>query len=53
MNEVFKVVAEIFENNDLLLQNSQSLAKLLYDCSTHPKVNDGKLNIAHFFQYRN
>jgi len=48
MNEVYKVVAEIFENNEVLLQNSQSLAKLLYDCSTHPKVNEGKLNIAHF-----
>ena len=48
MNEVYKVVGEVFEEHDKLLQNSQSLAKLLYDCSTHPKVNGGKLNIAHF-----
>ena len=48
MNEVYTIVTEIFDSNDVLLENSKSLAKLLYDCSTHPKVNEGKLNIAHF-----
>jgi hypothetical protein len=48
MNEVYKIISDIFSEPNDIIQHSQSLAKLLYNCTTHPKVNEGKLNVAHF-----
>lgn len=48
MNEVYKIVSEIFDEPNDIVKHSQGLAKLLYNCSTHPKIKEGKLNVAHF-----
>lgn len=46
MNEVFSIVTEIFSNIESFIELSQSLAKLLYEQSMHPKIKEGELNIA-------
>jgi len=48
MNEIYKIVNELFSNNTSFIDSSQSIAKLLYEQSMHPKVKEGKLNIAYF-----
>ena len=48
MNEVYSVVQSMFAKPKNFIENSQSLAKLLYDYSVHPKVKEGELNIAYF-----
>ena len=48
MNEVFNLVRGIFKDKDLFVPNSKHLANLLYEHSNHPKIKDGKLNVAYF-----
>ncbi|RZL47369.1 MAG: nucleoid-associated protein [Pedobacter sp.] len=48
LNEVFHFVHEIFENNELFHEDSQQLAKHLYDVANHPKIKSGELYVAYF-----
>jgi hypothetical protein len=48
LNDVFSVVKSIFSNPKIFIQNSQNIAKLLYEQSLHPKIKSGELNIALF-----
>jgi hypothetical protein len=48
MNEVYTVVQNIFASPKDFTEHSQSLAKLLYEYSVHPKIKEGELNIAYF-----
>ncbi|MFD2918588.1 nucleoid-associated protein [Terrimonas rubra] len=48
LNGVFSVVEEIFSSPTKFIQNSQDIAKLLYDQSLHPKIKEGELNIVLF-----
>lgn len=41
LNEVFVYASQIFENPDSLYDNSVSLAKHLYEQSTHPNIKGG------------
>ena len=47
MNEVYTTVADLFANPKKFVEHSQSIAKLLYEQSTHPKIKEGELNIAY------
>jgi len=48
MNEVYNLTQKIFANPDELINCSQSLAKLLFQHSTHPKIKAGEFNAALF-----
>lgn len=48
MNEVFVCVTKIFENRDSLQEQSVSLAKHLYEQSTHPKIKGGEFYTVYF-----
>ncbi|MDN3587384.1 nucleoid-associated protein [Pedobacter aquatilis] len=48
LNEVFHFANEIFENNSLFHENSEQLAKHLYDVANHPKIKSGELYVAYF-----
>lgn len=48
LNEVYHFVHEIFENDELFHENSQQLAKHLYDVANHPKIKSGELYVAQF-----
>lgn len=47
-NDVYTVVNELFEDQDLFLEHSHNLGKLLYEATTHPKVKEGELNVVYF-----
>lgn len=48
LNEVFTVAENIFSNPKCFIESSQSIAKLLYEQSMHPKIKEGELNVAYF-----
>jgi hypothetical protein len=48
MNEVMAITRSIFSSPDRFMENSQKLARLLYEHSTHPKIKQGELNVALF-----
>jgi len=48
LNDVYSVAESIFANPKKFIPYSQSLAKLLYEHSMHPKIKEGELNIAFF-----
>lgn len=48
MNDVYKVIENSFSNPKKFIQHSQSIAKLLYEQSMHPKIREGELNVVHF-----
>jgi len=48
MNEVYKLIGETFNNSELFIKHSKSIAKLLYENSNHPKIKAGQLNIVYF-----
>ncbi|WP_443944993.1 nucleoid-associated protein [Pedobacter sp. AW1-32] len=48
LNEVYHFAQEIFENNKLFHENSEQLAKYLYDVANHPKIKAGELYVAYF-----
>lgn len=48
MNEVYKVTENIFSSPNKFIQYSQSIAKLLYEQSMHPKIREGELNVVLF-----
>lgn len=48
MNEVYTIAQRIFTHPDGFIEDSQQIARLLYESSTHPKIKQGELNIALF-----
>ncbi len=48
LNEVYSYVSEIFDNKAELFTQSVSLAKFLYEQSTHPKVKVGEFYTVYF-----
>jgi len=48
MNEVYSIVSKMFGDEDSFVENSQNIAKLLYEQSVHPKIKEGELNIVYF-----
>jgi hypothetical protein len=47
LNEVRKFASEIFEEPSKLHKISEKIAKLLYESSTHSKINGGELYVAY------
>jgi hypothetical protein len=47
-NDVFAVAEQVFNANSSFMEQSQHLARLLYEYSSHPKVISGELNVALF-----
>jgi hypothetical protein len=54
MNDVYTIVADVFQDTKKFVSRSKDLCKVLYECSLHPKIKSGELFIAHFsnVQYR-
>lgn len=48
MNEIFSLVKKLFAERDTFIENSQHVAKLLYEKSAHPKIKAGELNVVYF-----
>lgn len=48
LNEVFVYVTKIFDNPELLHEQSVNLAKHLYEQSTHPKIKSGEFYTVYF-----
>lgn len=48
LNEVYTIVEDIFSKPKSFINSSQSIAKLLYEKSMHPKIKEGELNIVYF-----
>jgi hypothetical protein len=48
LNEVFHFAAAIFQDGTSFHENSQQLAKYLYEISDHPKIKSGELYVAFF-----
>lgn len=48
LNEVFTYVSRIFDDPDVLLEQSVNLAKQLYAQSTHPKIKGGEFYTVYF-----
>ncbi len=48
LNEIYRTVQDIFLTPKLFIDSSQSIAKLLYEQSMHPKIKEGELNITYF-----
>jgi len=48
LNEVFVYASKIFENPELLQEQSVNLAKHLYEQSTHPKIKSGEFYTVYF-----
>lgn len=47
-NPVYKAAKKIFASRETFVEDTQEFAKLLYEASTHPNINEGKLNVAYF-----
>ena len=47
-NKIYKEVKEIFENTDNWVKNSKAIAHHLYECSDHPQIKAGELNLVIF-----
>ncbi|MCB0662864.1 MAG: hypothetical protein KDC24_09000, partial [Saprospiraceae bacterium] len=48
LNEVYKLSTKMFAGELSLLDGSQSLAKMLYEHTNHPKIKPGDFNVAYF-----
>jgi hypothetical protein len=48
LNEVYSYVSDIFDNPEVLFDQSENLAKHLYEQSVHPKVKGGELYVVYF-----
>jgi hypothetical protein len=45
LNEVYHSINQFYSETKSFVEMSQILAMLLYEKSTHPKINEGKLNV--------
>jgi len=50
LNEVFHFAAMMFENPSIFHENTQQIAKHLYDMAGHPKIKSGELYVCYFKQ---
>lgn len=48
LNEVYSCVTKVFDNPDLLYEESINFAKHLYNQSIHPKIKSGEFYVAYF-----
>lgn len=48
LNEIFVLASKIFADKSQFKEESNNFTKLLYDCSLHPKIKNGELNVALF-----
>jgi len=48
LNEVFHYTSKIFDDPEVLLDQSVNLAKHLYENSTHPNINGGEFYVVYF-----
>jgi hypothetical protein len=48
LNEVHHFATKIFEESDSFHENSQQLAKHLFEVTNHPKIKSGELYVAYF-----
>lgn len=48
LNEIFHFASAMFANKDSFHDNSQQVAKHLYDISNHPKIKSGELYVVYF-----
>lgn len=48
LNPVLNISQKLFDNPEGFLENSQALARLLYDVSQHPQVKSGELMVLYF-----
>jgi hypothetical protein len=48
LNEVYSYISEVFTNPETLLEQSQNLAKHLYEQSVHPKIKGGEFYTVYF-----
>lgn len=48
LNEIYTIVVGMFSRPKSFINSSQSIAKLLYEQSMHPRIKEGELNIAYF-----
>ena len=48
LNEIYAYSAEIFDNPDRFHEQSENIAKHLYNVSNHPKIKEGELYVASF-----
>lgn len=47
-NETMACIKTIFADSNMIVDQSQNLAKLLYDCSEHPSIKSGDFIVAYF-----
>ena len=47
LNEIYTYASRIFEDSDQLIEQSQNIAKHLYEHSVHPRVKSGELYITY------
>ncbi len=50
LNEVYASVKNLFDSKEGFIEESQNMAKLLYEYSTHPNIKAGELNVVYFDQ---
>lgn len=48
LNEVYHFVTDIFKYNEKFHQDTEQLAKHLYDVANHPKIKSGEFYVAYF-----
>lgn len=48
LNEVYTYISAIFDNPESLVEQSQHLAKFLYEQCTHPKIKSGEFYVVYF-----
>lgn len=45
LNPIYTFVRTIFHDNKTFLQETKHIAKILYECSSHPKIKEGELSL--------
>ena len=48
MNDVYILIRKIFENKSSFIEDSQNIARLLFQHTNHPNIKNGELNIVYF-----
>lgn len=51
LNPVYSFTRAIFKNPDDIVEQSNHIAKILYDCSDHPKIKAGELSVIYIKGY--
>lgn len=50
LNEMWQIACHVFDDPECLLEESQQVARLLYDACTHPNIKGGDLFVVYFKQ---